>query len=287
MVIPSQAPRSTRSPSPQPPADFLARVKTAGQRLPNRVVLHGVEGVGKTSFGANAPAPIFLMARGETGLETLIDAGQLPETPHFPEVQDWNTATQALEALRTLDHEYKTVVLDTLNGFERLCHEHVCQVNFNGDWSEKGFSGYMRGYEVALPEWRLFLSALDRIREERRCSILCLAHTKVATFKNPEGPDYDRYTVDMHTKTWGLTHKWADMVLFATFHVETEKQSGRVKGVGGQQRILYTERHASYDSKNRHGLPEEIDFGTSGTQAWSNFIAALQVGRGKAGEVAS
>lgn len=275
------APRSTRSTSaPNPQPDFLSRVTATGQKLPNRVVLHGVEGVGKTTFAGHAPAPIFLMARGETGLETLIDSGRLKETPHFPELMDWQTTLTTLEALRGQDHKYKTVVLDTLNGFERLCHEHVCESLFNGDWGEKGFASYQRGYEVALPEWRLFLTLLDRIREERKCSILCLAHTKVATFKNPEGADYDRYTVDLHHKTWGLTHKWADMVLFATFHTETvEKKGERTKGIGGQQRVMYTERHAAWDAKNRHGLPEEIDFGRSGAEAWTNFIAAVQSGK--------
>lgn len=261
-----------------PPADFLSRVKSAGNKSPNRVVFHGVEGLGKTSFAAQAPAPIFLMARGETGLETLIDANQLPETPHFPELQDWRSTLESLEALRTQEHPYKTIVLDTMNGFERLCHEFICDTHFGGDWGEKGFSGYMRGYEVALPEWRSFLSLLDRIREERRCSILCLAHTKVKTFKNPEGPDYDRYTVDMHDKTWGLTHKWADMVLFGTFYTTVEKEGGRSKGKGGQQRVAYTTRHASYDAKHRHGLPEEIDLGDSPAEAWSNFVKALKVG---------
>jgi hypothetical protein len=45
--------------------------------------------VGKTSLGACAPKPIYLMTRGETGLLTLIDAGRIPETAHFPELGTW------------------------------------------------------------------------------------------------------------------------------------------------------------------------------------------------------
>src|SRR5262249_3104824 len=67
----------------------LSDVVTAGEGLPNRCVLHGVEGIGKTSFGACAPKPIVLMTRGETGLITLLDSGQLPPTPHFPELLTW------------------------------------------------------------------------------------------------------------------------------------------------------------------------------------------------------
>lgn len=278
MTTAAAAARPTGSPS-MPKRDFLGEVKMSGQGLPNRVVLHGVEGVGKTSFGANAPRPIFLMARGETGLETLIDSGRVVQTPHFPETQSWGDVLGAVRSLIASEHEFKTLVIDTLNGIERLCHEEVCRRDFKGDWTDKGFMGFMRGYEVSLADWREFLSLLDQLRAERRMSILVLAHTKVGTFKNPEGPDFDRYQVDMHHKTWSLTHKWADMVLFANyFTLASKDDGGRIKGMGGQERVLYTERHASYDAKNRHGLPGEIAMGSSGNEAWGSFVAALRAG---------
>ena len=72
------------------------------------------------------PAPIFVQSRGETGLETLIDSGQIQETPHFPECQDWNEYMGCLDAVLEDEHDRKTLVVDTLNGVERLMHEHVC-----------------------------------------------------------------------------------------------------------------------------------------------------------------
>lgn len=274
------AARSTRPPS-APPRDFLAEVKQQGSKLPNRVLLHGVEGIGKTSFAASAPRPIFIMARGETGLETLIDHGRVVETPHFPEAQTWEEVLGAVRSLITGTHDYRALVIDTLNGVERLCHEHVCRRDFGGDWGEHGFASYGKGAEVALADWRELLSLLDRLRAEKRMALLALAHTKVKTFKNPEGPDYDRYTVDMNEKTWGLTHKWSDVVLFANFLVETQKEKGssRTKGVGGQDRYLFTERHAAWDAKNRIGLPESITMGRSGAEAWANFIGAARAAR--------
>ncbi len=267
----------------------LSAVKTAGSGLPNRYILHAVEGWGKTSFGAQTPKPIFIQTRGETGLETLIDAKQLPETPHFPEVQDWNSLLGAIDVLITEPHDYRTLITDTVNGGERLCHEHVCQRDFAGDWTDRGFMGYQRGFEVALADWREFLGKLDRLRVERRMAIMMLCHTKVATFKNPEGPDYDRYQPDCNPKTWALTHKWADVVLFGNFEVivQTDKAGAKKgKGSGGQQRMLYTERHASYDAKNRLGLPEEVDMGNSAAEAWANFIQAIKTGRNGAEEAA-
>jgi hypothetical protein len=172
-------------------------------------------------------------------------------------------------------------VIDTLNGAERLCHEHICNRDFNGNWGRDGFTAFMTGFEVSLAEWRILLDALDYLRADRRMSILALAHTKVSTYRNPEGADYDRYTVDLHTKTWGLTHKWADMCLFLNFVslVEARRNDGKGKARGGSRRALFTIRTAAFDAKNRHGLPDQIDAGSSAAEAWSHLVAALQAAK--------
>lgn len=282
------APRSTRPTSPEPPkVKFdLSAITTKGNSLPNRYILHGREGWGKTSFAAQTPKPIFLETRGETGLETLIDANQLADVPHFPEVQNWTQLLGYIDALCETEHQYKTLVIDTLNGAERLCHEHVCTRDFSGNWTDSGFMGYMRGYEVSLADWRQLLTALDRLRETKRMGIMALVHTKIKPYKNPSGADYDRFAPDMHDKTWSLSHRWADSVLFGNFDVtltavQENKKTGssRGKAVGGKFRILYTENDAAYDAKNRLGLAPEIEMGDSPKEAWNNFVAALKLGR--------
>ena len=53
----------------------LGDIVETGSGLPSRIVVYGPEGSGKTSLGAPAPKPFFLMSRGETGLLTLLDFG--------------------------------------------------------------------------------------------------------------------------------------------------------------------------------------------------------------------
>jgi len=283
-VTPSRSPRSGQ-PSPAAIRPPLSSVSGKGNGLPNRYVLHAVEGWGKTSFGAQTPRPIFIETRQETGLETLIDNGRLPEVPHFPEVTSWEMLLGAIETLTVESHEYRTLVIDTLNGAERLCHEHVCARDFGGDWTDRGFEGYKRGYEVSLADWRGFLVALDRLRAERRMSLVCLCHTKIETFKNPTGPDYDRFQGALYKSTAALTNQWADVVLFGNFEVsvtavQENKKTGVQKGKGtGSARILYCQQDASMVCKNRLGLPAEIDMGSTAAEAWANFLAAVKQGR--------
>jgi hypothetical protein len=258
----------------------LVDVVTTGSGRPSCGVCYGLPGTGKTSLGAAAPKPIFLLSRGEGGLLTLIDAGLIPPTPHFPVIDSFPALLGAIDALRVESHDYRTLVLDTLNGFERLCHEHVCRRDFGGNRGRDGFLAFMVGYEHALDDWLQLLDALDRLREERRIGILALCHCKISTYKNPEGLDYDRFTPDLHAKTWGLTHRWADYVLFLNYetHVDAGK-SAKAKGKGGTRRVLHTERTAAFDAKNRHGLMDRIDCGDGPAAAWANLAAAMKAGR--------
>jgi hypothetical protein len=247
------------------------------------MILYGVPGIGKTSFAAEMPGVVFMVESAEQGIHTLKEAGLVRhDLPVLPPVSSWGDALGMLDALRTDEHDHKILVIDAIGGFERLCHEEVCRREYSSEWGERGFGSYQKGFETALSDWRLFINALDALRDERSMRIVILGHAKIGPFKNPSGPDYDRYSVDVHHKTWALTHKWADMVLFANYETNFDKKeenAKKAKAKGGKVRILYTEHEAAFDAKNRHSLPAEIEMGNSGSEAWSNFVNAMKTGR--------
>lgn len=219
----------------------------------------------------------------ERGIDALKASGLVDETiPVYPGISSWPEAMELLDYLRVGDHDHKALAIDAMGGFERLCHEEVCRRDYNGNWAKDGFTSYQAGYEVSLSDWRQLLAACDRLRDERNMTIVMLGHAKIAPFKNPAGPDYDRYAIDVHHKTWSVTHKWADMVLFANYEVafySGEQHKQKAKAKGGQQRVMYTEHEAAFDAKNRHNLPPEIDMGKSAVEAFANFKAAILKGK--------
>lgn len=226
------------------------------------------------------PGRVFLIDDKEDGIHTLQASGLAPsDVPVLPAATTWLDVLSMLEVLATGEHSYKALVIDTLGGLERLCHEYVCQKHFDGDWGNQGFANFQKGFDVSLPYWREMLNGLDRLRNDRQMGILCLAHSVIRPYKNPVGEDYDRFIPDCHHKTWSLTHKWADMVLFLNYYVETTKQDGRSKGRGGSARIMHTEYSAAFEAKNRHALPSEISMGGGGVQAWGNLMAAMAASR--------
>lgn len=264
-----------------PPVQRTLTVAKA-QPLAARLLCYAVEGFGKTSFGMHAPDPVLFQARGELGYQTLLNAGRAPEIP-APVITEWTDLLSWLDALIADQQGRKTLVFDALGGFERLCHEHVCRTLFEGDWSDSGFLSYNKGYDQSVTEWLKFLQRLDRLNA-LGLTIVLLGHSRIKPFKNPLGADYDRYECDIHAKTWAVTAKWADAVLFGNFYTHVEMKRGdakkgmadkKGKGTGGTERWLYTERRAAFDAKNRFGMDKEIVLPDDPAQVWPTVWAAI------------
>lgn len=240
----------------------LAAVRRGVRPAPDRLLLSGVPGIGKSTFGSDAPDPIYVAA--EDGIRHL-DVASFPEPTSFADV---------LEAVRTLTtepHEYATLVIDTLDWIEPLIHDAVCQAN---GWKSIEDPGYGRGHAVALVEWRKLLSALDRLRAERGMEIILLAHTTIRTFSNPAGANYDRYELKLQRSAAALVKEWVDASLFA-IHEDfvQDPREKKSKAFSTGRRVVHTERTSAWDAKNRHGLPPELPL------SYAEYAAARAAGQ--------
>lgn len=256
----------------KPPTVIAPELEQQTERVfqPPKIILNAVEGWGKTSCGAYAPKPAILMAKGETGYLTLLGAGTVPSIPNTT-INSWLEFMAFLDAQVAIETlPYKTLVLDAVSGFEKLCHEYVCNKYFNDEWGETGFSSYQKGYDVSVNDWRKMLGKLEQINA-KGVMILILGHMQIRPFRNPIEGDFDRYVCDVHHKTWGVTHKWADAALFGNFKIVVDDITGRNKGIGKSKRVIYTERRDTFDAKNRYGMPEEIAIPADYTQIWSTI----------------
>jgi hypothetical protein len=273
---PTAAQPTASGPSPSPSKMPSFEIVTKGRKLPGRYIAYGPEKVGKTSLAAYLPGVVFAQMKGETGLETLMDAGLIPDTPHFPgEITSWPQLLNAVAWLAEADHPHKTIAVDALDGAQGLCFDHVRDTQFGGD--DGKFMAYHKGYDVAPTAWKELLIAFDRLRVERNMTIFLIAHSKIAKRKNPGGEDWTYYAPGLHEKIWELTARWADAILFMEF--ETDVEDG--KATGGKHRIIHTNNDASYVAGNRYGLTKKIVAGSSGKEACNNLLNALKAARGK------
>lgn len=227
----------------------VANVVSGIVKVPDRILLYGIEGIGKSTFAANAPRPIFI--------EPESDGTARINTNRLPAPETWGDVIDAVDSLTVDPHDYQTLVVDTLDAAEAMLWRFICKRDDKGSIEAYG---YGKGYVAALDEWRVFMGRLEKLRRERRMGIILIAHSWIKPFKNPEGDDFDRYEMKLHPRAGGLLREWCDAVLFANYEVLTAKENdkAKAKGVTTDNRIVHTRRTAAFDAKNRFGLPESL-----------------------------
>lgn len=223
----------------------MKNVTTGKLETPLAVLLYGTEGIGKSTFAAGAPSPIFLDPDGSTG--------EL-DVARFPKPESWLECVEALDTLLTEKHAYKTFVLDTADALEALIHREVCRVG-----GKKGIEdfGFGKGYTAAVEIWQQLLGKLDAIRG-KGMHVVLLAHAHVKAFNNPAGENYDRYRLRLNDKYGDILKAWPSAVLFANYKTYTHEKDGKVRALGDGSRVVFTEHRPAFDAKNRYGLPFEM-----------------------------
>jgi hypothetical protein len=161
---------------------LLARVQRGRTPKPPRILLYGGEGTGKTTFGSQAPKPIFVPT--EDGQDA-ITSGKFPLATRYDDV------IAALTELRNQPHDYETVVIDSLDWLERLIWDKLCG-QYGASSIEKVDGGYARGYMHALSDWRDIIDHLNALRHDRNMVVLLIAHAKVERFEDPESFGHPR-----------------------------------------------------------------------------------------------
>ena len=243
---------------------LISSITKGREAQPPRIMIYGSEGVGKSTFAALAPNPVFVQT--EDGLSE-IDCSKFPLAKSFDDV------VLQLQAVRDEQHDYGTVVIDSLDWLERLVWDRVC-ADYGVKSIEKADGGYGKGYVHALTYWRQIVSLLNDIRARKGMAVILIAHAAVERFEDPEHAAYDRYTPRLHKKACSLVCEWVDAVLFASRRMRVDSTTGKAAPVGadGGERILRTNGSPACIAKNRFGLPTELPL------SWAAFVEALKGG---------
>jgi len=238
-----------------------------------RMILNGVEKVGKSTFAAGSDNPIFLPIKGEEGIDDL-------DVARFPSIKSYSEVLEALRVLYKEDHDYKTIVIDSASTLEPLIHKSICEEDPKKPANiELALGGYGKGYVESLRRWRTIMDALDALREKRNMASILIGHVTVKLFNDPLGESYDQYEFDIHKKSAAALYRWADVIGFANTKNVVKKEDGgfnsekrRAVDISMGQRFLYTRKNPSFPAGGRGvygSLPEEIPL------TWADFKQAV------------
>jgi hypothetical protein len=241
----------------------LSSIQKGGTRKPPIICLHGGPGLGKTTFAASAPNPIFI--RTEDGLGLL-------QTDAFPIATCWTDVTDALGALFSEPkHGYQTVVIDSLSALEPLIWRQVAHDNNKPDVESLG---YGKGYVIALEYWSQFLQGIIALRDQQNIMPIMIAHSEVVRYDSPTTEPFDRYLIRLHKRAFALMYERSDIIGFCNWETDIVKDDvgfnkKQARGIGTGNRLLHLVERPAFIAKNRYNLPETIPL------SWQAFSDAL------------
>jgi len=216
-----------------------------------KVVLYGVEGIGKSTFAAQFPDPLFIDTEGST---SNMDVARLDKAT------SWTMLQQQIQFVKQ-NKPCKTLVIDTIDWAERVLIENMCAIERKKSIED---FGYGQGFTRLTEEVGRFLNLLQDV-VDAGIHVVLTAHAQVRKFELPEESGaFDKYELKLGLKTSArtssLVKEWADMVLFANYKIisqATDKNATKFKAHGGQ-RVIYATPRPTWDAKNRFGLPDEM-----------------------------
>lgn len=219
-------------------------------RIPKaqKVVLYGVEGIGKSTFASQFPDPLFIDTE---------DSTLHMDVKRFDKPTSWTMLLQQVEYVK-INRPCKTLVIDTIDWAEEICKKHLMAAN---GWSAIDAEGYGKKFVALAKEMGTLLDKLSEVIDAG-INVVVTAH---AMLRKKEEPDemgaYDRYELKLEKKTAPIVKEWSDNVLFANYKttIITDSKTESKKATGGQ-RMMYTTHRPAWDAKNRWQLPDELPF---------------------------
>lgn len=226
---------------------------TAGPVLtPLKVVLYGPEGIGKSTFAAKFPHPLFIDTEEST---------KMMDVRRFPKPEIWTELLQMVDYVKVHPDVCSTLIIDTADWAERLCEAAICQ---NGAKKSIEDFGYGKGYTMVAEEFGHLLDNLTDVVAGAKINVVLTAHSVIRKFERPdEMGAYDRYELKLGNKAGSkcsaLVKEWCDVLLFANYKEIVSDVNGKKKAQGGR-RVMYTSHHPCWDAKNRLDLKDELPF---------------------------
>ena len=248
---------------------MLEKYKRQVVRKPEKLVVEGETGAGKTTFACSShtkkePAFVFNVDDGgenvfhKTGINLIHDC--VPTGDVKENAEKWDKVMATLRELAGEKSGIKRIIIDSVDKLELLAQARVC-VDHKQPHVES--LGYGKGYAYSRGEFQKLLSGLNYLRDTQDIQPILVCHTQVRTINKPTMEPYDSYILKLHKYLCADVMEWADVILFVAFETIVKKiDSGfnrkDSRAIQSGKRFLYTSGSMGVDAKKRFDLPAEI-----------------------------
>lgn len=192
-----------------------------------KVVILGDCGVGKTTYASKFPNPVFLDVESGTGS---LDVPRIP-------IQSATDFNNAIYALQTEDHPFKTVIIDSVDWLETHLVKLVCTENRVRTLADLA---YGRGYQLLADKWINVVNLLDSLRT-RGLIIVLICHATPETVKHPDADEYQRMGLALQRSAdRNKLIGWADIVIYISVKKDKSRAYNLESTAGFAAKCRYT-----------------------------------------------
>ena len=221
------------------------------KHTPARYVLHGPEGVGKSTLAAQWPHPVFIDTEGGTSRMNVDRLPKPTSVPHFLGI---------LNEFKKDPMGYKTLVIDTIDWLQDLF---VDSALGQTGLKSMGWTKEENAYNVLYADWNKMLDALSDLVNSG-IHVVLVAHSDIKERKVPEEfGAYDHYQLKLIKGAAAKVREWAEYLWFVNMRVFIVKEGKDAKGPGKATdgtRMIYTVMHPCWSAKSKSAVPAEIPY---------------------------
>ena len=201
------------------------------------ILLYGPSKIGKSTLCANTDHALFLAT--EAGLNSL-DVFQQP-------ILNWQGLCVAVADIEKGDHQFKTIILDTVDNAYKMCADHICRKSNIQHESDLGFG---KGFSLVNNEFQRVLTKLSLLPY----GLYLISHAQDKEMDTPTGKRMKTIPT-LPGKAREIVLGMVDIILFCDVEMVPGPDGKKV-----ERRVMRTKPSALYEAGDRtKRLPETID----------------------------
>ncbi len=201
------------------------------------ILLYGVSKIGKSTLCSNTENALFLAT--EAGLNSL-DVFQQP-------ILTWQDFCVAVADIGKGDHQFKTIIVDTVDNVYKMCADHICRKNNIQHESDLGFG---KGFSLVNNEFQRVLTKLSLLPY----GLYLISHAQDKEMDTPTGKKMKTIPT-LPGKAREIVLGMVDIILFCDVEMVPGPEGKKI-----ERRVMRTKPSSLYEAGDRtKRLPETID----------------------------